>query len=50
MSVELLSNDRRAVDFGSSQLGLRDASIRDEGTGVCVCVCVEGGGGGQWEC
>ena len=28
MSGELLSNDRRAVGFGSSRLGLRDASIR----------------------
>ena len=27
-SGELLPNDQRAVGFGSSQLGLRDASIR----------------------
>ena len=27
-SDEMLSNNRRAVGFGSTQLGLRDASIR----------------------
>ena len=49
---ELLSKDRRSVGFGSSQLGLRDASIREGVYMVCVCGGGQawGGGGGQaWE-
>ena len=39
MSGELLPNHRRAVRFGSSQLGLRDASI--------CCGGISGGGKGR---